>query len=295
MQRMLKFGSTKVPKLSKANLVNTEVHLLIQYIHQLLSQEAFDDLIDNETITLMGYVFAPTETASRNSITTHWTIDWDVATIIEALEELYPLQAEHKHLDFGTRWQQVVDRSVSRDRVQSDRIEQVRSDTIYEWSSGMSTIGPIPCNLQPRILTSLAQSFTHRDNPYGNSNPNIAFQRDLDDAMEADDEYRINPSLPRLYHLLAELAYKWEKIDPLPLSPPILGRRLLRPIVIGIATKPSRIPYRIPIAWDAIDLAICVRIVITRNIQTSIILDHGLDAGPMGNLGPEARQETRSS
>ncbi len=93
-QRMLKFGSAKVPKLSKVNLVNTEVHLLIQYIHRLLSQEAFDDsvmgnLIDNETITLLGYVFAPTETASRNPITTHWTIDWAVATIIEALEELY--------------------------------------------------------------------------------------------------------------------------------------------------------------------------------------------------------------
>jgi len=102
MQRMLKFGSAKVPKLSKANLVNTEVHLLIQYIHRLLSKEAFDDsvmgyLIDNETITLLGYVFAPTETASRHPITTHCTIDWDVATIIEALEELYPLRAKHKH------------------------------------------------------------------------------------------------------------------------------------------------------------------------------------------------------
>jgi len=131
MQRMLKFGSTKI---FKANLVNTEVHLLIQHIQQHLRQEAFDDsvlgnLIDNETITLLRYVFAPTETASRNPITTHWTIDWDVATIIEALE-VYPLQAEHIHLDFGSRWQQVVDRSVSRVRVQSDRMEQVRSDTI---------------------------------------------------------------------------------------------------------------------------------------------------------------------
>ena len=140
-------------------------------------------------------------------------MDWDVATIVEALEELYPLQAEHKHLDFGSRWQQVVDMSVSKVRVQSDRMEQVRSDTIYEWSSGISTIGPIPRNLQTRILTRLAQSFTHRDNPHGNSNPNIAFQRDLDEAMEADDEYRTNPSLPRLCHLLAELAYKWEKIE----------------------------------------------------------------------------------
>ena len=131
MQRMLKFGSTKI---FKANLVNTEVHLLIQHIQQHLRQESFDDsvlgnLIDNETITLLGYVFAPTETASRNPITTLWTIDWDVATIIEALE-VYPLQAEHIHLDFGSRWQQVVDRSVSRVSVQSDRMEQVRSDTI---------------------------------------------------------------------------------------------------------------------------------------------------------------------
>ena len=81
------------------------------------------------------------------------------------------------------------------------------------WSSGIPTIGPIPRNLQTRTLTRLAQSFTHRDNPYGNSNPNIAFQRDLDEALEADDEYRTNPSLPRLCHLLAEVAYKWEKIE----------------------------------------------------------------------------------
>ena len=65
--------------------------------------------------------------------------------------------------------------------------------------------------------------------------------------------------------------------------------------MIEIATKPSRIPYQIPIARVAIDLAIRARIAITRNIPTSIILDHGLDAGPIGNSGPEARQEMRSS
>ena len=65
--------------------------------------------------------------------------------------------------------------------------------------------------------------------------------------------------------------------------------------MIEIATKPSRIPYQIPIARVAIDQAIRVRIAITRNIQTSIILDHGLDAGPIGNSGPEARQEMRLS
>jgi hypothetical protein len=56
--------------------VNTEVHHLIQYTHQLLRHEAFDDsvlgnLIDNETITLLQYIFAPTETALHHPIISH--------------------------------------------------------------------------------------------------------------------------------------------------------------------------------------------------------------------------------
>ena len=48
-QRVLKFGTSKVPKLTKTTLVNTEVHHLIQYIHQLLRHEAFDD-------SVLGYI-----------------------------------------------------------------------------------------------------------------------------------------------------------------------------------------------------------------------------------------------
>jgi hypothetical protein len=106
------------------------------------------NLIDSETINVLGYVFQPTETASRHPVTNHWTVDWDVATVIEALEELYPLQAEHKHLDLGSRWQHIVNNSINRVRVQSDNMERVRSDTFYEWSSGASTLGPIPRNQQ---------------------------------------------------------------------------------------------------------------------------------------------------
>ena len=108
-------------------------------------------------------------------------MDWDVATVFEALEELYPLQAEHKHLDLGPRWQQVIDKSNSRVRIQSDNMEQIRLNTIFEWGGGASTIGV----LNKRVLTSLPQSFTYRDNPHGTSNPNIAFQRDLDELLEA--------------------------------------------------------------------------------------------------------------
>ena len=88
-RRTLHFGMTKVPKLTRATLVNTEVHPFIQYIHRLLSHEAFDDsvlgiMIDTETISLLQFVFYPTETYRRHPISNHWTIDWNVATIIEA-------------------------------------------------------------------------------------------------------------------------------------------------------------------------------------------------------------------
>ena len=59
-----------------------------------------------------------------------------------------------------------------------------------------------------RVLTSLSQSFTHRDNPHGNFNPNIAYQRDLDELLEAD-----SPSLSRLCSIVAELAFRREKLE----------------------------------------------------------------------------------
>jgi len=92
-------------------------------------------------------------------------------------------------------------------------MEQVRRDTIHEWSGGASTIGPIPCNLNKRALRSLSQSFTHRENPHENSNPNIAFQRDLDELIEADGEFSDSPSLSRLCSLVAELVHRWEKLE----------------------------------------------------------------------------------
>ena len=89
------------------------------------------NMIDTETISLLQFLFYPTETHRRHPI---WTIDWDVATIIEALEELYPLQTEHKHLDMGSRWPQVIDRSIKRIRIESDNMAQVQWDTIQEWT-----------------------------------------------------------------------------------------------------------------------------------------------------------------
>ncbi len=112
----------------------------LKYLHQLLRADAFDDsviinLIDSETIRLLTYYFQPTETAREHPITHHWTVDLDVATIIQALEVLYPLQQEHRQFDRGSRWLQVVADSRARVRIQADNMDQVRRDTINEWNS----------------------------------------------------------------------------------------------------------------------------------------------------------------
>jgi hypothetical protein len=90
---------------------------------------------------------------------------------------------------------------------------QVQRDTIQEWNSGATTIGPIPHSMNERVLKRLSQSFTHRDNTHGHENSNIAFQRDLDELLEADIEYRDNPSLARLCYLVADLINQWKKLE----------------------------------------------------------------------------------
>ena len=86
-QRMLKFGSSDPPKLTKNTLESVAVDTFIKYLHQLIRADAFDDsviinLIESETIGLLTYYFQPTETAREHPITHNWTVDWDVATII---------------------------------------------------------------------------------------------------------------------------------------------------------------------------------------------------------------------
>ena len=57
--------------------------------------------------------------------------------------------------------------------------------------------------------------------------------------------------------------------------------------------KSSRSPFQVLTAWDAINLAIHVRIAITRITQTSIVVDLGMDAKQIENSRQEARQARR--
>ena len=116
------------------------------------------------------------------------------SSFIQALEELYPLQQEHRHLDRCSRWLQVVADSRSRVRIQADNMDQVRRDTINEWNSADANVRPIPYLQAREVLKDLARCFTNRSNPWHNDKLNVNFQRDLNLTIEADREYLDNPS-----------------------------------------------------------------------------------------------------
>ena len=72
-------------------------------------------------------LFRTTVVATNNPIRDHcWIVDWDVATILDALDELFPLQAEHRHLTVGYRWEAVVTESRSNVEIPQGDMEQVR-------------------------------------------------------------------------------------------------------------------------------------------------------------------------
>ena len=122
----------EAPKLTKDNLGSAAVNKFIAHIQNLIRANAFDDsvmahLIDSAANRLLSLYFAQIEN--------HWTTDWDVATIIKALEEVYPTRLEDKHLADSTKWQQVVIEARKKARIQTNDNNQSRRNTINEWSN----------------------------------------------------------------------------------------------------------------------------------------------------------------
>ena len=162
LQRMLKFGLMETPRLTLNNLNHEAVTKFITHIRNLIRADAFDDsvmqqLMDSATIRLLGILFTPSETARLNLIETHWTTDWDVATILKALEEMYPMRPEDKHLAHSSKWHQIVIEARMKARILPNDMDQSRSNTISKWSAAEDKLGPIPDLNNEEILKDLAR------------------------------------------------------------------------------------------------------------------------------------------
>ena len=62
----------------------------------------------------------------------------DVVTIIEELEECYPLLQEQKYLDRESKWSAAVKKSRELAERQPDYMERVRQHVLFVWEQGKS-------------------------------------------------------------------------------------------------------------------------------------------------------------
>ena len=76
---------------------------------------------------------APLQTARLYPIETHWTTDWDVATTLKALEKMYPMRPEDRHLAQSSKWHQIVIEARKKARILPNDMDQSRSNAISEW------------------------------------------------------------------------------------------------------------------------------------------------------------------
>ena len=136
--------------------------------------------MDDEAMSVLTLLFKTSEVSSVSPATNGWTYDWDVATIIEALEECYPLLPEQKCLDRGSQWAAVVKRSRELAEILPDNMERVRQDVLFAWNKARVKIGPIPRDQNRKILKHLQSCFSSRDNPAGQRGSNERFQQELD-------------------------------------------------------------------------------------------------------------------
>ena len=104
--RVLQFGNREQPRLLNSQWTTADIRAYMEYIARVVRSEAYDTSVieasmDEESIMYLQTLFRTTVVATNNPIRSHWTKDWDVATILDALDELFPLQAEHRHLTWG--------------------------------------------------------------------------------------------------------------------------------------------------------------------------------------------------
>ena len=66
-----------------------------------------------------------------------------MATILKALEEMYPMRPEDRHLAHSSKWHQIVIEARKKARILPNDMDQSCSSTISEWSAAEDTLGPI--------------------------------------------------------------------------------------------------------------------------------------------------------
>jgi hypothetical protein len=213
--RSRSFSGTTAPHLKGSRFTAAQVHDLISHIQSLLRADAYDEtclerLIDAEARGYLNISFTPLTTMKRHP-TRDWQLDWDVAIFIEALEEACSLDSRDKHLGIGQRWIDVALRVQSTVHVQNHDMAALRNNLVAAVNNARYTIGDIPSVNLLEALKILRKCFTCSENPWKATQANRQFKRKLDELIDNDREYRVDPNLGGHLYNLTMLIAEWER------------------------------------------------------------------------------------
>ena len=99
--RVLQFGNREQPRLLNSQWTTADICAYMEYIVRVIRAEAYDTSVIEASMDEESISCTSRPCSGRLWWLPTTLLDWDVATILDALDELFPLQAEHRHLTVG--------------------------------------------------------------------------------------------------------------------------------------------------------------------------------------------------
>ena len=173
--------NTKAVYLQGASISPKQVHSFIAHIRQLIlngtfSHDAMRLLIDQPAMDYIGLMFHTSAVMSKNRVAC-WQTDWDVATVIEALEEVFPLQPGDRFVSTVDKWKEHIRLLRKSTKVDQANLAGLRRDLIQPLIQMKHEVGDIPEDKRSAFLKDIATCLTCSSNPNKQSRGNDEFHR----------------------------------------------------------------------------------------------------------------------
>ena len=133
-----------------------------------------------------------------------WKTGWDIATILEALKEYYPLATSDNFVSSYEKWY-LLYKSM---RSSIGLLRKLYSEHLI---TSFSDIGDMPVEHEVTLLSKFSKVFTNFHYPHKDWGSNKSFPTDLSDALDKDEAYKAEPSLMDLLRVTQVIMNKWEK------------------------------------------------------------------------------------
>ena len=143
-----------------------------------LDRQTFKLLTDHQSIMAIGRSFMTSKVMEQKPVA-DWKTGWDIATILEALKEYYPLATSDNFVSSYEKWY-LLYKSM---RSSIGLLRKLYSEHLI---TSFSDIGDMPVEHEVTLLSKFSKVFTNFHYPHKDWGSNKSFQTDLSDTLDKD-------------------------------------------------------------------------------------------------------------